>query len=616
MVTPEQLSVTTGTDSSDAAVCLSEWLLLNEGKTKLGFRLLPSSVLSQMTDQLEQFSGYSHLACIGLINTSDVFSLRQQQLLKDLNLPLLYLSTEDFVSLSWLHIVFLQEANFANDESYPKDVLKIGSPHGTDISLKKTLVHYGGLMEFDYILCPVAYAPVFDDAYIGLVTSDLSCHSMPFCCAIPFGMPKYDRFFQACQEHPYPDAIIYHLSNLKIENPSIFSYIAPVLDLLLKSFPDRSIIFRPFPEDQEHPLIQQLLSQFSGFPNFVYSSSPSYISDYVKGAVMLCHRDYSEHLFVQASNRPMLVFDPCSQSNTAKVRIESIKQLIPALSSLLAEKTPLTVNNKIFNSGCSVEYLVSQLHYILDNKRHPQWQYFELYNQSHVDTAAVIQYHMAGVLPFHKTALRALKIFPHRLEFLLAALESLGRTPIYPNRQLSEMYWEQIFHLISNASIKALDKGFLKKLERWFFSLPADCRSYLVNRIAEYPSDDSVLHYLLQLTGVDHTSGRPMAVPLFIDQRDLSKQLNDGPVLIYGAGELTKTLLTNLSFMERFCVLCIVDSNSKTHGSKILEYEIEPPEKLATYNVPILICSRAYAEEIEYYLRRQLGVENSIYVLH
>ncbi|KKL01561.1 hypothetical protein EIK76_03755 [Rheinheimera mesophila] len=616
MSTTEQLSVTIGAHNSETAVSLSEWLSLNEGKVKLGFRLLPSAVLSQMTDQFEQFSRYSHLSCIGLVNTNDVFSLKQQQLLRDLNLPLLYLSTEDFGSLSWLNIVFLQETNFADDETYPKDIIKIGSPHGTDISLKKTLVHYGGLMEFDYILCPVSYTPVFDDAYIGLVTSDLSCHSMPFCCAIPFGMPKYDRFFQACQEHPYPEAIIYHLSNLKIENPSVVSYIAPVLELLLRSFPDRSIIFRPFPEDQEHPFIQQLLKQFSDFPNFTYSCAPSYISDYVKGAVMLCHRDYSEHLFVQASKRPMLVFDPCSQSNTAQVRVESIEQLIPALSSLLAEKAQVTVNNNVFNSGSSVDYLVSQLHYILDNKRHPQWQYFELYNQYSADTHTVIQYHMAGVSPFHKTALRALKIFPDCPEFFLAALESLGRTPIYSNRQLSEMYWEQILHLISNKRTDDLEKSVLTGLEKWFFSLPADCRFYLTNKVAKYSSEESLFHYLLQLTEVDCTPVLSTSVPVFIAQRDLSKQLNDGPVLIYGAGELTKTLLTNLSFIERFDVLCIVDSNLKFHGRKILEYNIEPPEKLLTYNAPILICSRAYAEEIDYHLRRQLGIKNAVYVLH
>lgn len=616
MTTPEQLSVMNGTYNSDTAVSLSEWLLLNQGKVKLGFRLLPSAVLSQMTDQLEQFSRYSHLACIGLINCSDVFSPRQQQLLKALNLPLLYLSTEDFVTLSWLNIVFLQETNFANDETYPKGVIKVGSPHGTDIPLKKTLVHYGGLLEFDYILCPVSYAPVFDDAYIGLVTSDLSSHSMPFCCAIPFGMPKYDRFYQACKEHPDPDAIIYHLSNLKIENPAVISYVAPVLELLLKSFPDRCIIFRPFPEDQDHPLIQQILQQFSDFPNFIYSSAPSYISDYVKGAVMLCHRDYSEHLFVQASNRPMLIFDPCSQSAEAKMRVECIEQLIPTLSSLLEEKIQVTVNSNIFNSGCSVDYLVSQLDYILDNKKHPKWQYFDLYNRHSDDTTAVIQYHMAGVLPFHKTALRALKLFPESSECFLAALESLGRTPIYSNRQLCEMYWEQAFYLMLNTRVSSQEKNFLQKLGSWFFSLPVDCRFYLMNKGPEYSSGDSLFHYLLQLTEVEHHQVSPKSIPLFIAQRDLSKQLNGGTVLIYGAGELTRTLLTNSFFIERFEVLCIVDSNLKFHGGKILEYDIEVPEKLLTYNAPILICSRAYAEEIDYHLRRQLGLENAIYVLH
>jgi hypothetical protein len=596
---------------------ISDWFFIHRKKNICGFRLVPSVVLSQIAEFLQQMSVCSEIACIGLVDCDDVFSSKQIEFLNDLGVTFYQSKLGQSQILSQLKIIFLQESNFSPEDFYSNNTIRIGLSHGIDIPLKKTLLQYGGLLEFDYVLCAKPYSSLADDAFINLTVPELRTHQKPFCCAVPFGVPKFDRFLRLCQRNIKPKALVYHLSNLKIEHPDVPFIIEDTLRFLLENYPERTVYFRPFPDDLLENSIKNIHENCKGYPNYRLSNDACYIEDYSNAKVMICHRDYSEHLFSQASGRPIVVLHPSRlkvQNQNNKIDFSDFRT---ELDQFINRDSDSIYKSHVFNQGNSVSYLLDNLEYILGDKKHPDWQYFQLSRPQAVNRTQLIAYYLAGSLPFHKVSLRNLDLFPQEPTSWMAALISLGRAAVYTNVQLSQMYWMEIVFILQRIVQTNIPTECHDRLKIWFRLLPLICRTFVLEQMEISFPKSSTLELLDSLRPIDEQAEvNTPDLPLFIQNRDLNHQLPAGEIQLYGAGELTRQLLADPRFISRFVIVRLVDSNPGIQGAVVAGLVVESPDLLHQSVAPVLVCSRAFSEEIEYVLRYQLALNRELYVIH
>ncbi|GHG69270.1 hypothetical protein GCM10010919_19090 [Alishewanella longhuensis] len=584
---------------------LSQWSTQQPVIPRLGFLLFPSAVSSQLTDFIAECCAYANggVRCCVVYANMELTAVLEQ--LVDMSVTILPLSLlQQHSALQGncaLDMLFIQESYFAPELTLPKNLVRVGLPHGTDIPIKKTLTTYGGILEFDYVLAISSYPAMDDQAFYHEYPLPLRSHQRPYCCVIPFGMPKFDRFLRQCRLAGKPDSIIFHLSNLRIERPDVVALSAHLLPLILQAFPHYRVIFRPFPADLAHPDVRALIDIGQGFDNFIVSDSPSYINDYARGSVMLCFRDYSEHLFAQATGRPVLLVD------------EESDQLLTKIELALSDKSLNTNKPRVFNPGNSVGYLLSQLDFMLTAKTHPEWQYFQLsMKDSEADIAVLIQRHLSGSSPFHKLALAALTKFPDQFRYVLAVVVSLSRAPLLANQQLAQLYWQKAVDVLTSwLAIRQIDKPQLTLLACYLAQANQACQRYLC-----YPKQCSEAYraFSLRLARALKTV-KPLTVMSrnFRHAQSSTTLLSGGDVQLYGAGELGQRYALNSRFREIFNIVNWVDQSERMQGQRLADVTISAPSTLSQFNAPVLVCSVAYAEEIYCYLTTQLGLQHDIY---
>jgi len=89
---------------------------------------------------------------------------------------------------------------------------------------------------------------------------------------------------------------------------------------------------------------------------------------------------------------------------------------------------------------------------------------------------------------------------------------------------------------------------------------------------------------------------------------------NQQPVIIWGAGTLTRRLLASTRLAEAN-IVAFVDSNSHLQGTLLAGRSILAPTQIAGREETIFIASRAFKSEIERMIRDELGFTNTILTL-
>lgn len=111
-----------------------------------------------------------------------------------------------------------------------------------------------------------------------------------------------------------PDALCY-APILRHHAPELggdrmFLYAREILRLLLSSFPEYTIIFRPFSSDLEDPFIQELAEDFSGEPRFLLDSAPDKCMTFARSAAIVTDISHIANSFSFTTLRPTLAFRP------------------------------------------------------------------------------------------------------------------------------------------------------------------------------------------------------------------------------------------------------------------------------------------------------------------
>ncbi|MBJ2127599.1 hypothetical protein JC525_01470 [Alteromonas sp. IB21] len=604
------------TAPSDLLCYYKQHLYRCKNKTKCGFWVQRNAAMNHMFELFCSLKEYAQIEVLAIMDIEEA-KTNPQWLIESnwLDVPFLLCREKDFQQLDGLDIVFIQESNFELSFNWPTNVKRIGCQHGIDVKLSKTLNEYGGCLEFDYILAAQPVTCVNKQAFSGYFPRALRQASSDALTIIPFGSIKFDKFYQVYRQCSKKNtAIIYHLSNLALEATWVVDQIASTVTFLLSHFPEHEIIFRPFPEDFSHPKIASIVLRFRDNPRFTFSQSPSYIGDYSRGVAMVCHRQYESHLYPLVTGNPMLVFKPDGGKSAKEKAIFSLGELKERLSAIIKgakdEATTQYQNSVICNPGNSVGYLVDNLHYILKGIALPEWQEYTLDLIESVDKC--LEQYQRSYQPFNKLALAALKKYPEKIDYAFIAADSLSRRTekeFDVNPGLALLYLRKALNVV--LSIAELNDANSEKLASWMTRQG----TYILGMIEQLCSclETPLLETekaLIQQFGKNATRTIPSqyAQKLSVRSCHNGQQLcTSSNAILYGSGELARQFIVQQRVDGTYDIVGVVDSSPSRHGCKFEEYIISQPNELLQLDVPIIICSLAFAEEI-YLSLCQLGI--------
>ena len=86
---------------------------------------------------------------------------------------------------------------------------------------------------------------------------------------------------------------------------------------------------------------------------------------------------------------------------------------------------------------------------------------------------------------------------------------------------------------------------------------------------------------------------------------------NQEPILVWGAGTLTRRLLATTRF-PMANIVAFVDSNTSYQGRILAGRPILSPRQITDRNAPILVCSVSFEKEITRFIRKQYLITNRI----
>lgn len=257
--------------------------------------------------------------------------------------------------------------------------------------------------EYDYIFCS-------GKQQINNCKKFLSHRKLKNRCLIPGGYLKLDRLIKKDIKKDnafiiYAPTVasdnnsnnsknqngIYDISSLRSLQTSGLKIIKSLIDAGYK------VIFRPHPSNLKSKNVKKILDIFGKHPQLFFDDSKNYFETYQNSALMIS--DISATLFTYAYvfERPSIIFCPeiselgidvekiskitYSFGNYCQTLVYTIDELIIKVKDILEnpeEYKQKVINYRkenLFNYGCSSEYLVNNLDYILNDKKHPDWEY-------------------------------------------------------------------------------------------------------------------------------------------------------------------------------------------------------------------------------------------------
>ena len=232
---------------------------------------------------------------------------------------------------------------------------------------------------------------------------------------IPGGYPKHDKNIQTYQRyrkaHPLADCILYAptLSSLPAgnESDSCFSIIDALdfIPRILSEFTDKTLIFRPHPEDLalaefelKHPRAQafvRLLKWCEFHPRCEIDTNKNhYLASFARSVAIITDTSSVGFSFGLITGRPSIFYssdhDALKNDFTNSAFIldrdkfgiltSSVETMIASLhKAFIGEYEGMTnqsfCQSVIYNVGSSEDYLLDNLHYITQDKKHPDWWY-------------------------------------------------------------------------------------------------------------------------------------------------------------------------------------------------------------------------------------------------
>ena len=226
-------------------------------------------------------------------------------------------------------------------------------------------------------------------------------------CLIPGGYPKLDysleRYDKYRKKNYHEENALFYAPTLRgqpvfRENEASFlvGFDANIIETLLENF-DNDIIFRPHPHDfnNEFYTIMILKRKFENNKKIIFNYEQKYLDKYLKSKLMITDISDTAFTYSFTTLKPTISFIPFNYPKKSSIggfnreyrdyigyTVKNLSELIKSTEKLLREEIDFkekveSIRDKlVFNIGKSGDYLIENIDYILENKRHPEWIYF------------------------------------------------------------------------------------------------------------------------------------------------------------------------------------------------------------------------------------------------
>lgn len=495
------------------------------------------------------------------------------------------------------YLIIFPESNFPFEILNYYRGFRILLPHGPDILIKKSLKEYGGIFDFDYILAAREWTPFDDSLWKNSIPIELDYRNQNYTKIVPFGSPKLDYLKKSFEGG---GDIIYHLSNLDIECQQKLQYVPAIIEFLLQNYPNEKLVFRPFPKDLEHPLIINLKARFQDRKNFFFSDSKSYITDYKNAGVFICHRKYSEHVFFEASNCPIVV-----------VELEEYLKNSNYLTGAIARAKPQLSKKPYFNKGTSIDSFLTFYHQLRKQSDITIID-FPRFGAVHNTTTdeKIYEAYFLGSNAYHWLAVKHFLIFGNILSIKLI-LDSFSKTNDYNGSGLKRFFWLNSFELVKgwfceNKNYESEIVEILGSIEEGY---RAELLDFLKKEVRSWLSV-SAFKGLNKKTKDNNLylkdkNGAIVGLEELFEEKD--------SIQIYGSSELAGKVIKKAPDKKK--VARVVDSNPNRCGSMIEGMLIEDIHTLTGEDGPIVITSLSSYEEILYSVSNKANDELEFFIL-
>jgi hypothetical protein len=603
------------------------WHQMNFDIHRIGVIVGYSAIANQLVQYIEDLNAYSSVDCFGII-IDDEMNNHKEWLEKHYpDVPFLCFLTDECEKIALFDAVIIPESNQQIYQNIPSTTIKIGLPHGTDVSIESTLCGYGGGFAFDYILGAKKQPKLAVHKYINSFPALMRLHKHSFVSEIPFGFPKLDKFFNVVSKQTQPKkSIIYHISLLSVEEPWVVDNLFDTLKTLLDEFPKYKIVFRVHDFNREHPNVIKCINLGQKYQNFHYSDADSYIDDYAIGALMITHREYYNHLFDLATGCPTVVYklDPeyaLRYEHDERYFKTDKEHFIAVLNHALNNQFDISIEIRrqrclsagIFNPGSSVDYLVDNLANIIRGHVLPEWTTYYLNEGTSKGIDFKLRQLIASNRQFGTFAMFYAAMTKYSALSLLLLAESFIR-----NTTIKEYYYPLAFAAFYQLVQHEDFRGISAHSRYWWdvrgkFAFEFCFDAIQKGEINLTPQLKWLSeHYQVSAETADDLTDvvcGEVKIFSFYDGSDVKCE----DVIFYGAGAFTGLMLLSNEDKSKFNPVAIFDNDEVKQNTLFMGIPVLSPAELKNYPQNIILGSQGSVIEIVNSLIVNIGVKNQLY---
>lgn len=589
------------------------WEEMALGVYKIGVIVNYKAYAHQLTQYIEELNEYSSVDCVGIV-LDDEMREHQAWFEKNfINMPFLCCSRKECEQLTMLDAIIIHESELTIYDYIPSSIIKIGLPHGTDVTIESTLCRFGGGFYFDYILSARKQPNVKLDKYINSFPAVMRLNRQPFVCQLPFGFPKLDKFFNVVTKNKNPKkTIIYHISLLSAEEDWVSEILFDTLKTLLSEFPNYKLVFRVHLLNCDDPRVVKCINMGRCYPNFYYSDAESYIEDYADGAVMVTHREYYNHLFDLATGCPTVLYDKddnylMHHAHDERYFLANNENFIKVLNQALSTNFDTSVESRkkrclaagIYNPGASLDYLVNNLKHIVNDHMLPEWTPYYLNEGSLEEVDFKLRQLILTRCPYPSLFMPAYGAMTNysALSLLLLADSFIKYRHMKEHfHPVGLKYFYQLLHH-NDFNLLAFEA------EYWWVEKGVSSLEFVFDTIdsGEISATPELLWlrdcYQISAESEDKINNFVFDGLKIINLHDCSNIISND-IILYGASVFAERIIIWNKSVNMFNPIVIIDGDESKQNSLFCGIPILPPSELNKYHQDIIIVSQGSLPEI------------------
>ena len=202
-------------------------------------------------------------------------------------------------------------------------------------------------------------------------------------CLIPGGYPEVDALFNGYRRSEEVKCVTFCTTGVENNDRLMPGHGSEIIKHLLKSFPDYTVVFRPAPSDRGREYVRSIEKTYGMFGNFQIDVGD--LQETInRTRALISDSTGLKEVFTIVTSVPYVHCDFSAkfkgiQKERLGYKIAGIDDVVPLVKQILiGEKLPReAIDLCQANLGRSGIYLLENISYILESKRHPEWFYYE-----------------------------------------------------------------------------------------------------------------------------------------------------------------------------------------------------------------------------------------------